>query len=193
MKLNTKKSGFALSTVIIIIFGLLVVGGGVYYATQSSNESTDLDFGMESTIDAENMNEVQSGQGGLVTTTTTTVSSTTSTNTISGQLDGQVNGQSLTQAQAEILARQTWSNLFPEDGCVQECGAASVTLSQNSDGQYIVTGIFTQLDDSVSQTKKVSVATYQNGTWTLEQSIDTRLCHRGNSDGTTGWTSGTCI
>ncbi|MCF7831573.1 MAG: hypothetical protein K9M36_01645 [Candidatus Pacebacteria bacterium] len=101
--------------------------------------------------------------------------------------------QSLTQAQAEILAKQTWGNLFPEEGCVQECGSVSVTVDQNNDGQYIVTAIFAQLDDSVSQTKRVSIATYQNGTWTLGQPTVTQTCHRGNSDGTIGWTIGTCI
>lgn len=78
MKTNTKNSGFALSTIILVIFGLLVVGGGVYYVTQSSSQSNDLDFGMESTIDGENINEVESNQESVVITTNT--SYTTSSN-----------------------------------------------------------------------------------------------------------------
>ena len=70
MKLNTKNLGFALSTVILIIFGLLV-GGGVYYAMHSSNEKTNRDFGMESTMDAENMNEGELNQESVVATTNT--------------------------------------------------------------------------------------------------------------------------
>lgn len=94
----------------------------------------------------------------------------------------------LTQAQAEVLVHQTWSDCSQGD-----CSGVTVSVAQNSSGQYVVTAIFTELDDSTSQTKRVSIATYQNGTWMLGQPIVTRACHRGNVDGTTGWTAGLCI
>ena len=97
-------------------------------------------------------------------------------------------GSVLTQAQAKTLVHQTWSNCSQGD-----CSGVTVTVTQNSNNQYVVTAIFTELDDSTSQTKRVSIATYQNGTWTLGQPTVTRMCHRGNADGTTGWTAGLCM
>jgi len=94
----------------------------------------------------------------------------------------------LTQTQAETLVHKTWSDCSQGD-----CGGVTVTVVQNSSGQYVVTAIFTELDDSTSQTKRVSIATYQNGIWMLGQPTITRTCHRGNADGTTGWTAGLCI
>lgn len=97
-------------------------------------------------------------------------------------------GPVLTQSQAQTLVHQTWSDCSQGD-----CGGITVTVTQNSNGQYVVTAIFTELDDSTSQTKRVSIATYQSGTWTFGQPTITRMCHRGNADGTTGWTAGLCI
>lgn len=94
----------------------------------------------------------------------------------------------LTQSQANLLVHQTWGDCSQGD-----CGGVTVTVTKNSGGQYVVTAIFTELDDSTSQTKRVSVSTYQNGTWALGQPTITRMCHRGNSDGTIGWTVGLCI
>lgn len=94
----------------------------------------------------------------------------------------------LTQAQAESLVHQTWGNCSQGD-----CSGVTVSVTQNSNGQYVVTAIFTELDDSVSQTKRVSVAVWNNGIWTLGQPTITRMCHRGNNDGTAGWTAGLCV
>ncbi len=98
------------------------------------------------------------------------------------------NNPILTQAEAEALVYKTWSDCSKKD-----CGGVTVTLTQNNAGQYIVTAIFDEYDDSISNTKKVSIATMNNGVWVLSQPTITRTCSRGNADGTKGWTSGLCI
>ena len=95
---------------------------------------------------------------------------------------------SLTKLQAETLVHKTWSDCSQGD-----CGGVAVTVSQNNNSQYVVTAIFTELDDSISQTKEVSTASYQNGTWTLGQPTITWACHRGHVDGSLGFTSALCI
>lgn len=89
MKINTTNSGFALITGVLIIFGLLVVGGGVYYATQSSNQNTNLDFGMESVMNAEDMNEAESGQESVVVTTNSTGIMSNNTSAQGDDVNGQ--------------------------------------------------------------------------------------------------------
>jgi len=108
-------------------------------------------------------------------------------NTLRGE-DQSQSGPTLTQTEAETLVSETWGECVPG-----ECGDVVVTITQNDDNEYVVTAIFGELDDSTSQTKKVSMATYQNETWKLGQPIITRMCHRGNVDNTVGWTAGLCI
>lgn len=99
-----------------------------------------------------------------------------------------ITSQTLTQQQAENLVHQTWSDCSQGD-----CASVEVVVTVNSNGQKIVTAIFNELDDSTSQTKKVSIATYQNGVWALGQPIVTYSCHRGHVDGSQGFSSSLCI
>jgi len=96
--------------------------------------------------------------------------------------------RAMTQAQAEALVFQKWSDCSQGD-----CSSVSVTLAPDRGEQYLITAIFTQLDDSVSQSKRESLAVFDNGVWILGEPVVTYLCHRGNVDGTTGWTAGLCI
>ncbi len=94
----------------------------------------------------------------------------------------------LTQEQAQNLVHTTWGD------CSQgNCADVEVSVTQQETGQYVVTAIFTELDDSTSHTKKVSRASFQNGTWMLSEPIVTRACHRGHVDGSKGFTSAFCI
>ncbi len=95
---------------------------------------------------------------------------------------------SISQSEAESLVYTKWSDCSQGD-----CGSVKVTVDQDSNGQYAVTAIFTELDDSTSQTKYVSTAIYQNGRWTLEETSLTRACHRGHVDGSQGFSSALCI
>jgi hypothetical protein len=101
--------------------------------------------------------------------------------------------QALTQAQAEALVTQTWGNCSQGD-----CSGVVVTFAEDRGEQYLITAIFTERDDSVSQTKReLLVKSDNNGGW-IPSSVqpspnESRTCHRGNADGTTGWTTGKCI
>lgn len=85
----------------------------------------------------------------------------------------------LTQAQAQTLVLQTWGGCTPDS-----CGSVNVTV-QNSNGQYTVTAIYEGLrDDSSSAQKKVALASYNNGVWTLGSPTVTQRCQpgRGHQD-----------
>ncbi len=97
-----------------------------------------------------------------------------------------INSEIITQVQAETLVHKAWSDCTKGD-----CGGVVVTVTNNN--QNFVTAIFTELDDSTSQTKRVAIASYQNGIWTLGQPTITRTCHRGHIDGSLGFTSAFCI
>lgn len=99
----------------------------------------------------------------------------------------------LDQSQANAIVSQNWTN------CTQgDCASINVSFTEDRGNQYLITAIATEYDDSVNQTKKeFLVISDNNGGWilsTVQPSPNTwRTCHRGNSDGTTGWTTGNCI
>ncbi len=96
------------------------------------------------------------------------------------------------QSQIENFVYQNSSDCSGGD-----CSSVSVTFVQDVGNQYLVTAIFTELDDSVSTTKRQWLVLYNNSSVALannQPSPNTwRTCHRGNSDGSTGWTTGYCI
>jgi len=97
-----------------------------------------------------------------------------------------------TQSQIEEFIAQTFSDCSQGD-----CASVDITFEQDRENIYLVTAIYTEFDDSVSSTKKQWLVLYSNGSITLTQTQPSpntwRTCHRGNSDGTTGWTTGNCI
>jgi hypothetical protein len=97
-----------------------------------------------------------------------------------------------TQSQIEEFIAQTFSDCSQGD-----CASIDITFEQDRENIYLVTAIYTEFDDSVSSTKKQWLVLYSNGSITLSQTQPSpntwRTCHRGNSDGTTGWTTGNCI
>jgi len=102
-------------------------------------------------------------------------------------------GTILTQDQAQEIIEQTWSDCSGGD-----CSGVEVTFEPDFMNQYLITAIFTEYDDSVSQTKRQLLVKPDNGGGWIPTTLqpnpnEWRTCHRGNSDGSLGWTTGNCI
>jgi len=125
-------------------------------------------------------------QGSSVNTTPTQTTPTQPTNppvTATNQMS---------QGQAEEFVAGTFSDCSQGD-----CASVDITFEQDRGNIYLITAIYAEFDDSVSSTKKQWLVLYSNGDISLtptQPSPNTwRTCHRGNSDGTMGWTTGNCI
>lgn len=111
-------------------------------------------------------------------------------NTTSQDFDGPT--VVLTQAQAQNIVTQQWSDCSSGD-----CSSVNVTFQPDRGEQYLITAVYVERDTSVSQTKHELLISYVNNNWVpsvVQPNPNIwRMCHRGNSDNTTGWTTGTCI
>ncbi len=86
----------------------------------------------------------------------------------------------LTEAAALALVKSTWGDCTPDS-----CSQVVVSVAQQGSGTYMVTATYEELrDDSSSARRRVAVATYSNGTWTLGTPTVTQSCQpgRGHQD-----------
>jgi hypothetical protein len=154
---------------IIGIIAILAIGGGIAYIATRPSMDTSAEVTQEESVQ---LNTPASNSGAQ-----------------------QNNGAQsiMDQSQANAIVSQNWTN------CTQgDCANITVSFTEDRGNQYLITAIATEYDDSVSQTKKeFLVISDNNGGWilsTVQPSPNTwRTCHRGNSNGTTGWTTGNCI
>ncbi len=86
----------------------------------------------------------------------------------------------LTEAAALALVKSTWGDCTPDS-----CSHVVVSVAQQGSGTYMVTATYEELrDDSSRARRRVAVATYSNGTWTLGTPTVTQSCQpgRGHQD-----------
>ncbi len=85
-----------------------------------------------------------------------------------------------------------------ECGHSHDCDIYSVDISEDRGNQYLISITYTEYSDSVDQQKRLLLVQPDNLESWIPASIQPEpsilfSCHRGNADGSTGWTSGLCI
>jgi hypothetical protein len=86
----------------------------------------------------------------------------------------------LTDGAALALVKSTWGDCTPDS-----CSRVVASVTKQESGTYLVTAIYEGLrDDSSGAQRKVAVATYHNGIWTLGTPTITQQCQpgRGHQD-----------
>lgn len=163
--MKNSRGFIGIAVIIIIVLGIAIVGGGVFYVVNKNNtKNYILNQDNDPLVNLED--------------------------------DHSEYSKNLSQEEVARLVFEKW-NIEP---CVnsQECVDPEITTTPDRGGTYLITVITTELDDSVSQTKREGLVRYEESNkwyWTTTQPDPNtwRSCYRGNNDGTTGWTTGSCI
>ena len=78
----------------------------------------------------------------------------------------------LTKDLALALVKSTWGDCTPS-----ECARVTVSVVKQKSGTYLVTATYEGLrDDSISDSRRAAVASYDDGKWVLGKSTGTFRC-----------------